>query len=118
MITKELFISTMKQLEAFDEKLNKIDQAFKKLNSDFCSFYFFEPFDITIELLSEYFNDKDGWLNYFVWEQGWLKDIELGDVTIDGVAVDLSDWGKVYDFLMENKNNGNTMEQWIYDVKQ
>ena len=110
MITKELFVSTMEQLEVFDRKLNKIDGTFKELNPDFCGFYLSEPFDIVIKVLAECFGDKDDWLGYFVWEQGWLKDIELGDVTVHGVPVDLSDWGKVYDFLMENKNNGNTVE--------
>lgn len=38
MITKELFIETMEHLEDFDERLNDVDKAFKKLNPDFCGF--------------------------------------------------------------------------------
>lgn len=110
MITKELFVNTMKQLETFDLKLNTIDAAFKELNPDFCGFYLCEPFDIVIKVLAECLGDKDDWLGYFVWEQNWLKNIELGDVTVYGVPVDLSDWDKVYDFLMEGKGYGNTNE--------
>lgn len=102
MITKELFVSTMEQLEDFDEKMNDIDKAFKKLNSDFCGFYLTEPVSIVIKLLTEYFNDKDDWLNYFVWECGWLKELEYGDVLVHNEPIDLSDWGKVYDFLTNN----------------
>lgn len=105
MITKETFVNTMNKLEEFDNKLTKIDTAFNELNSDFCSFYTFEPFDIVIDLLEEYFNDKEEWLYYFVWDYNWLKDLQHGAVTIDKEPVDLSDWGKVYDFLMEGKDN-------------
>ena len=75
----------------------------KELEPSFCGFYFFEPFTITIKLLSEYFNDEYEWLEYFIWERDWLKNLKYGDVTVHGVPVDLSDWGKVYDFLMEGK---------------
>ena len=110
MITKELFIETMEHLEDFDERLNDVDKAFKKLNPDFCGFYLTEPVGIVIKILTECFNDKDGWLDYFVWECGWLKELEYGDVLVHDEPVDLSDWGKVYDFLTEGKNNGNSVE--------
>lgn len=107
MITKETFIKTMEQLENLDEKFDNINDAFEHLNGEFCSFYTFEPFDIALNLLEEAMNDKEHWISYFVWECNWLKDLEYSDVvvTANGAPVDLSDRGKVYDFLMESKYN-------------
>lgn len=105
MISKETFIRTIEKLQALDEKFNNLNEAFRQFNGDFCEFYIFEPFDIVLELLEEVMDDKDGWLAYFVFEQDWLKDLQSGDVTVGNEPVDLSDWGKVYDFLMEGKEN-------------
>ena len=105
MITKETFVKTMEKLQALDIKFDAVNNAMSELSPDFCSFYIFEPFDIVVDLLMDYFSDKDGWLPYFIWERDWLKDFDMGDVTVNDEPVDLSDWGKVYDFLMEGKNN-------------
>lgn len=104
MITKETFVKTMERLQILDEKFDAVNNAMSRLSTDFCSFYIFEPFDITVDLLMEYFDDKEGWLPYFIWECNWLRDLKYGDVTVYDEPVDLSDWGKVYDFLMEEKN--------------
>lgn len=103
MISKETFINIMERLEALDKKMDAVDVAMKNLNNDFCCFYLTEPFDITLDILAETFNDKDEWLSYLVFERDWLRNFKMGDVrTAWGAPIDLSDWGKVYDFLVKN----------------
>lgn len=104
MISKEVFIKVIEQLENLNERMDKVDSAMKELNRDFCGFYITDIFDITIGLLEEVFNDKEnGWLSYFVYERDWLHDYTLGDVIviINGEAVKIESWGDVYDFLVK-----------------
>lgn len=103
MIKKETFVDVMNKLKNLDEKMGNVDDAFKELCPDFCGFYMPEPLDMIVELLEEIFYDKENhWLSYFIWERNYLEDFELGDVVVDGKAVDLDTWGKVYDFLIDN----------------
>lgn len=101
MISKETFIKTMERLESLDNKMSKVDDAMREIDSDFCGFYITEPFDIVINLLEEMFNDtKTNWISYFVFERDWLHKFELGDIVIGGYSVVINNWGDVYDFLI------------------
>ena len=100
MISKETFVNTMNKLRDLDRKMDAVDKAFKALDSDFCSFYVTGIFDITFDLLKEAMNDKDNWIEYFVYERDWLRDFKLGDVEVNGEPVKIYSWGDVYDFIV------------------
>lgn len=101
MISKEIFIKTMESLEDLNKRMEAADKAMQALCEDFGSFYICDAFNITINLLSEIFNDKENdWLGYFIWERDWLHDFELGDIVIGGYSVKIENWGDVYDFLI------------------
>lgn len=51
-------------------------------------------------------NDKDDWLMYFVYERDWLKDIELGDITVGDEPIQIETWEDVYDFIAEVNKRG------------
>ena len=51
-------------------------------------------------------NDKDDWLMYFVYERDWLKDIELGDITVGDKPIQIETWEDVYDFIAEVNKRG------------
>ncbi|MDD6827954.1 MAG: hypothetical protein PUE12_17945 [Oscillospiraceae bacterium] len=109
MITKETFVKTMERLETLDKKMDAIDDAMRKLSPDFCGFYIPDVFDITIDTLEEAMGDKHKWIGYCVYEENWLEDFKLGDVTImregNEENIDLSTWDKVYDFIVwENEH--------------
>ena len=109
MITKETFVKTMERLEAIDKTMDAIDEAMRKLSPDFCGFYIPEIFDITIDVLEEAMGDKHEWIGYCAYEENWLEDFKLGDVTImregNEENIDLSTWDKVYDFIVwENEH--------------
>lgn len=105
MISKEIFVKTMERLEALDKKMDAIDEAMHELSPDFCGFYIPEAFNIAIDTLTEAMGDNEEWISYCIYEENWLEDFNLGDVTVmrDGneVDVDLSTWDKVYDFIVE-----------------
>ena len=101
MISKETFIKTMESLENLNKRMEAADNAMHDLCEDFGSFYICDAFNITINLLSEIFNDKENdWLGYFIWERDWLHKFELGDIVIGGYSLVINDWGDVYDFLI------------------
>ena len=100
MISKETFVNTMNKLRDLDRKMDAVDKAFKALDSDFCSFYVRGIFDTTFDLLKEAMNDKDNWIEYFVYERDWLRDFKLGDVEVNGEPVKIYSWGDVYDFIV------------------
>lgn len=103
MISKQEFVTAMEQLEALNKKMENVDSAMRELNPDFCSFYVIDAIDIPISILEEVFNDiEESWLGYFVWEQNWLHDLKLGDITVNGVQIQINNWEDVYDFLIEN----------------
>lgn len=106
MITKKTFVDTMNKLQELDEKLNTVDVALKNLSPDFGGLYIPDFFDITIDLLQEVMNDKDDWLMYFVYERDWLKDIELGDITVEDEPIQIETWEDVYDFITEVNKYG------------
>lgn len=103
MISKEVFIKTIERLESLNKRMEVVDSAMHDLCEDFGSFYVCDAFNITTDLLSEIFNDKENdWLSYFIWERDWLHEFELGDIEIDGHPIMIKNWGDVYDFLITN----------------
>lgn len=103
MISKETFIKTIERLEDLSNRMDVADRAMRGLCEDFGSFYICDAFNITTDVLSEIFNDKENdWLGYFIWEHDWLHKFELGDIVIGGYSVKIENWGDVYDFLVAN----------------
>lgn len=101
MISKEIFIKTMESLEDLNKRMETADKAMQALCEDFGNFYICDAFNITINLLSEIFNDKENdWLGYFIWERDWLHKFKLGDIVIGDYSVVINNWGDVYDFLI------------------
>ena len=96
----------MNKLQELDEKLNTVDVALKNLSPDFGGLYIPDFFDITIDILQEVMNDKDDWLMYFVYERDWLRDIELGDITVEDEPIQIETWEDVYDFITEVNKYG------------
>lgn len=106
MISKETFIKTIERLEDLSNRMDVADRAMRGLCEDFGSFYICDAFNITTDVLSEIFNDKENdWLGYFIWERDWLHKFKPGDIEIGGYSVVINNWGDVYDFLVANMEN-------------
>lgn len=105
MISKETFVDVMNRLEVLDKKMDNVDVALKELSSDFNGLYIPQVFDIVLDILSDVFEDKNNWIPYFVFDLDWLHSYDHDSVTVGDEPIDLSTWGKVYDFLIGNMNN-------------
>lgn len=99
MLTKRTFVNSMNKLQELDEKLSAVDNALKDLSPDFGGLYIPDFFDLAINILQEAIDDKYDWLMYFVYERDWLKDMNLGDIEVEGKPILIETWEDVYDFI-------------------
>ena len=101
-ISKQTFVDTMNRLENFDKKVNAVHNALHDIDPH-NNFWIFEPLNIIVNFMQELFNDKEGWIDYFIYELDFLHKYEPNSV-LDKLSnpIDLSSWDKVYDFLIKN----------------
>jgi len=106
-ITKEYFVKIIDQLE----KQNLYDISYCRKLGEILHPHI-EPYDnqliigSLIKIIQQAFNDDhiDSWIEYFCWELEFGKRYEDGFATNqDGSKIDLSDSGKLYDFLVEKE---------------
>lgn len=102
MISKQTFVDTMIRLEEFHRKVSIVDSALRNIDSN-NNFFIIEPLNIIVNFMQELFNDKDDWIDYFIYELDFLHKYEPKSV-LDKLSnpIDLSSWDKVYDFLIKN----------------
>lgn len=90
-ISKEWFVKTMTELlEKRKKCFEWLDNLEKVFPSSFESIFDWDCFETTIKLISELLNDKDGWLDYFVFEKNcefFSYTQKLGDAEVE-VPVD------------------------------
>lgn len=104
MISKADFVNYMKRIEVLDAKMNRIDVAFKAIDSNF---YISDAIEISVQLLKIALEDKTDWLDYFIFECDFLNN--EGHIWIDDVPIEINSWEDVYDFIREaNECNEDT----------
>ncbi len=103
-ITKELFIETIEAIKNQCEHDSKCSEAFQViLPHDHISTYSNHWLqNQLVKLLQVGMNDehKDSWIEYYLWELNFGAKYKPGMVTEkDGSIIDLSDAGKLYEYL-------------------
>lgn len=103
-MTKELFIQTLDALKKQQDYDNKCNDAFKIiLPNDFISGYDNSILEFQIlAILKEAMDDKADWITWFVYEKDFGK-LPYEAWNEDDTEIDLSDSGKLYDFLISEK---------------
>jgi len=111
-MNRELFIETIEKIEQqhlHDVKCSKLlGQVY---SNGFEANLMYENhllMNQVIIILQVQMNDENGhhsWIGYFLWELDFgKKNKELQAFRQDNSIIDLSDAGKLYDYLTENKN--------------
>lgn len=100
MISKELFVKSVKYVESFDQLMCNAEDILG-ISVDFdgpmC-----EGMERVIELLQETMGDEDEWLEYFMYECDFGREWEDGDVVINGESVvGIRDAAALYDFMLQ-----------------
>lgn len=107
-MTRELFIETIEALQKQYEHDKNCATAFKVILPDtFVGLYDNHWLSNQIvKLLQVAMDDENAysWIEYFIYELEFGKSYKKGPVTNNGVNVDISDAGKLFDFLNFNKS--------------
>lgn len=103
ILSKEEFVKILDNLKETEVFYDKINDVLKNYGADG---YIFPPTNIddVIFLLDKIFEQDrlDSWISYFVYELEFGKNYEEGTITYqDGTIIDLSNSGKLYDFLIK-----------------
>lgn len=113
-ISREKFVQIIERMRDEDNLARKINALIGEQGSvlrDASDFFDASCFIISdrqtvIDLLSLLMRDEDEWIEYFVCELGYGIEYEPGCVTdAAGADIDLSDAGKLYDFLASEYAN-------------
>lgn len=106
MISKKEFVEIIERLKNYNDLQDKIDDLFKN-NIDNKEMDFMNAGSICIghetivvRLLENIFNDKDT-ISWWLYECNYGRDFSLGDLEVNGVAIDLSTAEKLYDYLIK-----------------
>lgn len=106
MISKKEFVEIIERLKNYNDLQDKIDDLFKS-NIDNKEMDFMNAGSICIghetivvRLLENIFNDKDT-ISWWLYECNYGRDFSLGDLEVNGVAIDLSTAEKLYDYLIK-----------------
>lgn len=100
MISKELFVESVKYVENFDQLMCNAEDVLG-ITIDFDG-PMYEGMDRVIELLHATMGDEDEWLEYFMYECDFGRSWEDGDVEIGGEPIaGIHDAAALYDFMLQ-----------------
>ena len=108
-----LFVDIMYKLEELHTKQNAVDMALASLcgGESYGGFYLCNYQDIIVGLLTQEFNDeKDHWLEYFIYEKDWLHELKASDITYeDGTCAHIDSWSDAYHFIISDAVNNTRL---------
>lgn len=100
MLDKKTFIDTIEQLEALNNKVEKFSDAVKGI-SDQTNFICFDGYiTIIIGLLIKATNDKDGWIEYWMYELDWGKKATPASIKIGKKNIPIKTKEDLYKLLV------------------
>lgn len=121
MITCKQFVDIMCKLEELYIKQNAVDEAIANLcgGQGYGGFYIGDYQDMILNLLAHELNDeKDCWLEYFVYEQDWLHKLKPNDIIYeDGSCAHIDNWSDVYHFIVSETEVDHNCHSYIYDKR-
>lgn len=100
MISKELFVESVKYVEDFDQLMRNAEDVLG-ISVDFDG-PMYEGIEQVIKLLHVTMEDEDDWLEYFMYECDFGRSWEDGDVEIGGEPIaGIHDAAALYDFMLQ-----------------
>lgn len=106
MISKEEFIEIIDKLRKVNDFVDETNTKAKELDDAIISDFFnatslsISHENIVVRLLENMFNDKE-FLTWWLYELDYGRKYEDGCVTEGDKAIDISDAGKLYDYLIK-----------------
>lgn len=111
MISKEQFRQILDRLEDTKILMEQVNTLFRNsrenIENNFCNAaaMSISHEGVVIFLLGEIFNDQQEDISYFMYELDFGKKYKPGSITSGDEQIDLSDAGKLYDYLTEKRED-------------
>ncbi len=106
MLSKEVFVKTINEVQKVWDYSNSLDKFFRENDVEG---YIIQPdcTDTVVNLLHEIFEEKDKleWISYYCWELDFGRKWVKGTVIDNGKDIILNNAGALYDFLISNGGN-------------
>lgn len=113
MITKQEFVKIIDRLRNYNDLQDKIQELFKD-NIENKEMDFMNAGTIcvgheivVVKLLENMFNDKSELISWWIYEQDYGRTYSIGDLEVNGVAIDLTTTEKLYDYLISEMGDSN-----------
>lgn len=101
ILTKKDFVDYIEFIKERDEKMEQINNLFTDEFEDSIFYPYFKYEAKFVNLLKTVMHDDGDWIDYFIYERDYGKDLKLGDVTeSDGTPIPMSTAEELYDFLI------------------
>jgi len=96
----ETFKKHMDKLKKFDKDVQRIDNAFKILDKDFCGFNFGWVHTHIFQLITELMHDRYDYIGYYIYDLDWGKSWKKGSVTDkSGKDIPLKTFKQLYNHI-------------------
>ena len=103
-MNKQLFLKMMKEYKQLSDDIDNVHQAMKKLDPDFGGFCISRVESFCTKLIKHSFDDKFGWVEYFIYDLEWGKKYKKGSVTENGKITPLKTLEDLYELLNKGEN--------------
>ena len=111
-LSKTEFTTLIKFITCKHKQETKFCKVLEELSNEagFCDAFIYTEYEAyLIKLLHQLMNDKQGWIEYWLYDCDYGKSFKMGSVTDkDGLAIDLSTPDLLYDFLVRGNVNEST----------
>lgn len=106
MLSKEKFIEYMNFIKKMNESENRIQEVLQKEITDFRGGFLYSNYEFMyVKLLKEIMDDKNDWIEYFLYDLDFGAKWETGSVVeMDGTEMPLGTVENLYDLLIKYKN--------------
>ena len=109
MITKQEFVDIIEKLKQVNDFVDETNKKARELNDAIISDFFnasslsISHETIVVKLLENMFEDEEDTINWWLYEYDYGRNFSLGDLEVNGIAIDLSTAEKLYDYLLESE---------------
>lgn len=105
---KKQFCEALRGMRSFVDCRDETDRLYHKYNISAEAYGGYEYLDAMTDVLTVMFDDEEEcWISYWIWEKDFGRQLQEGDIEIDGVTISLSEPEELYDFLIKRKKEAD-----------
>lgn len=102
-LNKKQFCEALRDMQNFVDCRDETDELYRKYNISAEAYGGHEYLNAMTDVLTVMFDDEEGWISYWIWEKDFGRQLQEGNIEIDGATISLSTPEELYDFLIKLK---------------